>query len=386
MSDQSSSSIPKTPDYSEWSIPTFYQKSWDLVKIQPVLWLFGLAAVIFTGSSFRFNGGGNGSSSDKVAPKENTQIEKGNDSRTNEKGIVKGITSAPTDKRSIEDIYLMPKEGVETSNVVKPKTEEEKKMEAIWAFVAPQFRNVPAVVYMLLFLEIPFLFVFSTITAVTAVNWSTAAQFKGFEYYSKGEKASISKISTRAAAYVLPAFKYNLLVGIVLLGSILMGVLLFAIFIGIASVILPGFIVVIAGIILFVLGVYLWIRLLTAVAWGNMFLFLENTGAKGAFDAGMQLSRVKGMRWKTILLTIVNLFASGIVGMLALIPLGIMVGVPVAAMVIVGKFSLFVVPFFAVALFVGFPFMMFVNSIMKSITAGTWYFAFQAVKNLRKTE
>lgn len=385
MTDQSHTSEAKHPSSHkpEWDIPMFYQRSWDVVKKHPVIWLFGLAALTFSGGSMNFNNFNPGSDSkdeksvEEFVPRTPIKDERSVKMQdTDEEVSLEGLLKqADEEMADTTDEELFPVEE-------RPGKAEQKFDQLKDVFVG-QFSQVPAPIYMLLFLEIAVFVLSGIVIGIVAMNWSEAGLYRSFHHFVQGKPASVSTISTESIKYVIPTFKYNILSIFVMLGFVFLA-LIAAIVSGISyAATQSALVVIVVSFVITGLFIYLFVKQVTALAWGKMFLFLENTGARGGYSAGLAVSKGKGVWAKTFRLTVINLIASMIVAVLAVLPLGVLIVIPVISMVAAKSFSFFSIPFFILAAIVGVPLMMFINVMMKCIVTGTWYFGYQFVKQYR---
>lgn len=331
---------------SQWSIEQFYSKSWTIVKKQPIFWLFGLAALIYSGGA-SFNV---------------TDIAR---------------DSAPQEKRA------------EFSEKIQNSNETALKEPPFTLNFDPmtQLTAVPVPIYLLLSVELLGLVVLSLSIAFVGMEWAKAAALKIFELFEHSKTVEIETVAKRAYRYIFPGMRYSAVASLI---SLAFGIVVIPV--SVALIISFGlllrwlnlsviFSIVFAFLIIMVV-IYFFIKMCVALNWGYFHLILDDQPVIRSAKLGWK--QAQSTIGKSIKLLFVNGIASGIVSVLVFAPLLVLFAISFGVAYSYGRFAFELLPLFIVSYIIGFPIGVLGSAILFSVTEGTWYFAFQATKKIHQ--
>ncbi len=264
--------MPPKPD---WTISELYNKSWKIVKNNPVLWIFGLAVGA--------GGGLNFSNVDRIF-----------DSDTKN-----SLPATP----SFQNFTNGQSDVLGTSAA------------APWTSF---FSQIPIGIWITLGIELVALVVFTTIVVIISSAWANGSLINGIDSALSGKKATIRESSEKSFKSLKPLAWLTFVPGIVLtlVASLVLGTL--AAF----TAFVPSAIKVILIIVIILLGLitlYFLIYIALSQIWALRMVVLDGKGGKEALFAGYRVAKKK--TWSMIGLGLVNTIASI---MVVLVPIAIL--------------------------------------------------------------
>lgn len=244
----------------DWTIEELYNKAWQIVKNNKILWVFG--AAIGAGTSFNYNSG----------------IDK-------------------SDKWLQKIFEDNPEKGQELSRVLGTAT------SASDSFISQLFSAVPLYLWILLGLEFLFIILFSILVSLIYQSWATGALLENIDRCIKGGKAAIREASEKAFTVLKPLLWLDIIPGLLLtLGSIAVFVVL-----GVGIAFAPGISKVVFGFLMFgfvLFLIYAWIMLAASLIWAARQVVTENKKAQESLRSGYNIAKRKF--WAILLLGLVN--------------------------------------------------------------------------------
>ena len=323
----------KQPD---WTIGHLYEKSWEIVKKNKVLWIFGMAAAWFGGSQYNFSN----SSSDSLDK------------------LPKMFKDTPSSSQEVTQVL-----GAATDSIAQT-------FQAI-------FSSIPAYFYFLLGLEILALVIFGIIIALIGNAWSQGSLIQAIQAALDNKKPTIQDASEKAFLSIKP------LIWLQIVPSLIMAIALIVLFaVLIVGIVATSGVLKIIFIILTIIGVFLSIygvlMLTLAQIWAPRVAILDQKGGKDSLTRGYRLTRKKF--WSMVLLGLINTILSGIViGLPLIIMVGFLLGgaFSLNANLSLGIFLL---------LFGGLLFLVFLlgylllSGILTAFKASIWTIAYNSIK------
>lgn len=320
-----------------WPISDWYKKSWQIVKHNKILWLFGMAAAVAnsgTSSSFRSN-----------------------NFDSFQKFFEKNETTHTT---------------VKISQVLGDST------NPFMELVKHTFLSVPTWIYGLLILGIAVLALISVVLGFIYSAWSEAAVIAGTQSDKEEKKLDISEISHLAFPTIRGLIWLKIVPFLVVFG-ITVSIIFVA---GILTTVLPSslsFIPIIIGIITITAGFIIFILMSLAQIWAVRGVVLDKKPAQKTFVDSFNLAR--NTFWKMVKLGLSNTLVSLSITIGLILPLAISGGV----LYFTYKASPdYLIP---IIIFVGLSLLLIiiigssiVNGIFYSFKASVWNFAYYHIK------
>lgn len=329
----------------DWSISELYSKSWQIIKDNKILWLFGMAAVGISSGSLRIN-----------------------------------ISSENID--SIKKFFQNNDPGA-TSNKLTQVLGASTNTSA--ETIKNLFFAVPIWVYVLLGLGILLLILIDTILGLIYQAWANGALIAGINAEAISQRPTISQSSNNA----FPAIKGLIWLNIIpiliffLITAVVSGILILGIvFLPSFSKAIPIILAVIA-----VIGAFIgWTFLTLTQIWASRRVVLDKKPAAESFSSSFKI--VKKKFWHMLALAIVNTMLSLVVMFIMAAPLiivGIVGGVAVFSFIF-SKPNPSLLPFLftiGAVLFllytVGYTIF---SGILNSFKASVWTLAYNHIKGV----
>lgn len=320
---------------SDWSIEALYRGAWQIVKHNPVLWLFGMAAAIAgSGYNFRFP---------DVDPQGWQKI--------------------------FEDAYQQGGNDAVLGNATS----------ALFESVSQLFAHVPVWLYVAIGIE---LLIFLAITIVLALiysNWANASLLSGIQLAMQKKPVSIADSSERALSKIIPllqtTFVPSLLLSVIML--VVIGMLAMGIAIspsGLKAIFILFLIVWIAVLIV------AWFLLSLTLIWASREVVVHNKKPREALGHGYHLAKKKF--WSMLLLGFVN----NIVTTMAIaIPVGLMIGALVGGFFAFSSYKSLGISLFVFGGTLLFLFLLagwVIAGVITAFKAAVWSLALEAIKDL----
>lgn len=270
----------------DWTIPELYKKSWQTVKNNKILWLFGMAvASMASGGISRFN----------FNPKDLNFWQK----------LFNNPSAYPASGR--------------LSQVLGAATLSQFNM--VFSQIAAA---IPPYVYILLVLEIILAIISWVIFGVISNSWSSASLISGIQKALHGGKPTIRNSSEKAFGHIKPLVWLRIVPGLLLasVSTVIFIVLGFALTLG------PTSLRVTAGILMIICFgalVYFFIFLILAQIWALRLVVLDGKSGRSALFSGYRISRKKF--WPTVLLGLINtIFSILVMAVPAILAAGLLIG------------------------------------------------------------
>lgn len=331
---------PMEEKSKDWSISELYSKSWEIVKNNKVLWLFGMAAVGFSSGSSRTN-----ISSDNFESIQ--KFFQNNDAGTTSEKLTQVLgASTNTFAETLKNLFFA----------------------------------VPIWLYILLGLGIILLIVVNIVLGIVYQAWVDGALIAGVNAGAVNQKPTISQSSNHA----FPAIKGLIWLSIVpslvffILVAIVFGVLIFGI------ILLPSFtkaIPIIIMILAVVGAIVGWILLTLTQIWASRRVVLDRKPATESFYSSYRI--VKKKFWHMLALAIVNTMLSLVAMFIMVVPVIIIGGVAVFSFIF-SKPNISLIPILVgvgIVLFllytVGYTIL---SGILNSFKASVWTLAYNHIK------
>lgn len=266
----------------DWTISQLYEKAWELVKKNRVLWVFGMAmAGLGFGSSSNFNF-------------DSADLES-----------IKKIFNAPGKEQGAEQVW-----GVASSNLS--------------LLVSQIFSLIPPFFYIIFTLEIVILIIMWIVLSLISSAWTNASLISGIQTAFDGQTPTIRDSSERAFPKIKPLIWLQI---VPVLVFIIISILVFGI-LGLGLALGPDFLKIIFGISLFItviLFVYAAIMLLLTQIWAPREVVLNQKSGRNALASGYKMAKKK--RGAMLLLGLVNTILSGIIiGIPLMLIFGLLLG------------------------------------------------------------
>lgn len=325
-----------------WSISELYSKSWQIIKDNKILWLFGMAAVGLSSGSSRTNISSENIDSIKKFFQNN------NPGATSNKLTQVLGTSTDTFAETIKNLFFA----------------------------------VPIWVYVLLGLGILLLILANIILGIIYQAWANGALIAGVNAGAVSQKPTISQSSNNAFPVIKELIWLNIiptliffLITAVVLGILILGIVLLPSI----SKAIPTILTVIA-----VIGAFIgWILLTLTQIWASRRVVLDKKPAAESFSSSFKI--VKKKFWYMVALAIVNTMLSLVVMFIMAVPLLIVGGIAVFGFIF-SKPNLSLIPILivvGVVLFllytVGYTIF---SGILNSFKASVWTLAYNHIKGV----
>ncbi len=324
----------------DWSISELYSKSWQIIKDNKILWLFGMAAVGISSGSSRTN----------ISSKNLDSIKKffqNNDPGTTSNKLTQVLgASTDTFAETIKNLFFA----------------------------------VPIWLYVLLGLGILLLILVNIVLGMIYQAWTNGALIAGVNAGAVNQKPTISQNSNNAFPAIKGLIWLNIIPTLVffLIAAVVFGILIFAI------VLLPSFTKAIPIIITIVavIGAFIgWILLTLTQIWASRRVVLDKRSAAQSFSSSFRI--VKKKFWHMFALAIVNTMLSLVAMFIMAVPLIIVGGVAVFSFIF-SKPNLSLLPLLIVVGIVLFllytvGYTIF-SGILNSFKASVWTLAYNHIK------
>lgn len=307
----------------DWSISELYSKSWQIIKDNKILWLFGMAAVGFSSGSSRFNF--NSDSFDSIK---------------------KFFQNTDTFAETIKNLFF----------------------------------GVPIWVYALLGLGILLLILINIILGIIYQAWANGALIAGVNAGAVSQKPTISESSHNAFPAIKGLIWLNIIPTLIffLITAVVFGILILGI------VLLPSFSKAIPIIltVIAVIGAFIgWIFLTLTQIWASRRVALDKKPAAESFSSSFKV--VKKKFWHMLALAIVNTMLSLVAMFIMAVPILIVGGIAVFSFIF-SKPNLSLLPFLiviGVVLFLLYTvgYVIF-SGILNSFKASIWTLAYNHTK------
>ncbi|MCL5784314.1 MAG: hypothetical protein M1142_03100 [Patescibacteria group bacterium] len=323
-----------------WSISELYSKSWQIIKDNKILWLFGMAAVGLSSGS----------------------------SRTN-------IKSGDID--SIRKFFQNNDPGTTSNKITQVLG---ASTDTFAETIKNLFFAVPIWVYVLLGLGILLLILANIILGIIYQAWANGALIAGVNAGAVSQKPTISQSSNNA----FPAIKGLIWLNIIptLIFFLITAVVLVILILGI--VLLPSFSKAIPIIltVIAVIGAFIgWLLLTLTQIWASRRVVIDGKPGKQSFLTSFKLA--KGRFWKMLGLGIVNILISLAVGFIIAFPLLIAGGITIFS-VLFSKSNSSLLGFAILSVIVTALIYIFISpilfGILNSFKATVWTLAYNKIK------
>lgn len=327
---------------TDWSISELYSKSWQIVKNNKILWLFGMAAVGFSSGSSRFNF--NSDSFDSIK-----KFFQNNDAGTTSNKLTQVLgASTNTFSETLKNLFFA----------------------------------VPLWLYVLLGLGILLLILINIILGIIYQAWVNGALIAGVNAGAVSQKPTISQSSNNAFPAIKGLIWLNIIPTLVffLVAAVVFGILIFGI------VLLPSFskaIPIILTVVAVIGALVGWILLTLTQIWASRRVVLDRKPASESFSSSFKI--VKKKFWHMFALAIVNTVLSLVAMFVMAVPLIIVGGVAVFSFIF-SKPNFSLLPFLiiiGVVLFllytVGYTIF---SGILNSFKASVWTLAYNHIKGV----
>ncbi len=306
----------------DWMIEELYRKAWQIVKTNKMLWVFG--AAIGAGASFSGN--------------TNSDFE----------GFKKLFEGNPQQSQEL------------THNII-----------------SYLISAVPSYLWIILGLEFLFLVLFAIFVSLIHQSWATGALLENVDRCIKGGKAAISEASEKAFKVLKPLLWLEIIPGLILTLTSVIGLIIFAAIIAFAPNILKAiFILLLIGFVFFL--IYAWIMLTASLIWATRQVVMEDKPAKEALRSGYKIAKKKF--WAILLLGLVNnILAVIVIGIPIVVLGGIAIGGVIAGLSLkaVGIAIFIIAGLLFFALIIGLT---VAGGILNAFKAAVWSLAYNNIK------
>lgn len=326
----------------DWKISELYKQSWQIIKNNKVLWLFGMAAAsLFSNYNFRGSSTSNNSSS---GPINNLQSAYTNLSKTYSPSEIYQLTGASTNP------FVLTLQQIAHA--------------------------VPITTYILLAVGILLLVLMGAVLRIAYSSWATGALISGIQTALSNQKAVIAGSSTQALPKIKPLVWLKIVPNLAF--GLFSGLLLFLLFLGILSKAATAFF----GILFFIAVIAVIVGfsfLLFAQIWAQRRVIIDNKSGQEAIFSGIKIAKKKF--WPMAGLTIVNGILSFAVMFIPILLIGIVA--------VTGYLNLTHNHALAINLFViaGIVFLLFilsfviVNGILNAFFNTVWTIAYNKIRS-----
>lgn len=271
---------------TDWSISELYNKSWQIIKDNKILWLFGMAAVGFSSGSSRFNF--NSDSFDSLK-----KFFQNNNVGTTSNKLTQVLgASTNTFSETLQNLFFA----------------------------------VPIWVYVLLGLGILLLILVNVVLGIIYQAWANGALIAGINAGAGSQKPTISQSSNNAFPAIKGLIWLNIIPTLIffIVTAIIIGILIFAI------VLLPSFtkaIPIIITVFTVIAAIVGWILITLTQIWASRRVVLDKKSASESFSNSFRI--VKKKFWHMLGLAIVNTMLSLVATFILAVPILIVGGIAV---------------------------------------------------------
>lgn len=287
----------------DWSISELYEKSWEIIKKNKVLWVFGMA-LAGAGSSFSSFSNSSSNFKDLINPSSSPLASPA----SNQISQVLGAAASNPNLPDIGQIIL-----------ILPWY-----LYLILGNMAPILASIPWYLYLILGLEILALVILGYTISIIYSVWSHASLIQGVQKALGSEKLTIADTSEKAFPAIKSLAFLSIVPSFVIVG---VGIVMSAVFIFLLT--LGGAVFkIIAGLLLAVWVVFFLLALIMlslTLIWSYREVILRQKPAMEAFKRGYYLAKKK--LWSMLLLGLVNTILSAVVtGIPIVVAFGVVVG------------------------------------------------------------
>ena len=324
----------------DWNISDLYSKSWQIIKNNKVLWLFGMATVALSSGSSRTN----------ISSENLNYIKKffqnNNSGNTSDKLTQVLGTSTNTFTETIKNIFL----------------------------------TVPIWLYVLLGLGILLLILVNIVLGIIYQAWANGALIAGVNAGAVNQKPTINQSSNQALPVIRGLIWLNIIPTLIffLVTAVVSGLLIFAI------ILLPSFtkvVPIIATVLVGLAAIVGWVLISLTQILASRRVVLDKKPAAQSFSSSFKIVRKKF--WKMFTLAIVNTVLSFIMMFIMAIPLIVAGGAAIFGFISSKSNSslILIIIVVGVILFLLFAigFTIF-SGILNSFKASVWTLAYNHIK------
>lgn len=324
----------------DWSISELYSKSWQIVKNNKILWLFGMAAVGFSSGSSRSN-----ISSDNFESIQ--KFFQNNDAGTTSEKLTQVL-------------------GASTNTF----TETLKNL----------FFAVPMWLYVLLGLGILLLILVNIVLSIVYQAWVNGALIAGVNAGAINQKPTISQSSNDAFPAIKGLIWLNIIPSLLffLAVAVVFGILIFAI------ILLPSFTKAIPIIITIIAAIgflIIWLLITLTQIWASRRVVLDRKPATESFYSSYRM--VKKKFWHMVALAIVNTMLSLVAMFIMVVPVIIVGGVAVFSFIFSKPNASLIPVLIGVGIVLFLLYMIgytILSGILNSFKASVWTLAYNHIK------
>lgn len=269
---------------SDWQISDLYSRAWKIVKKNKTLWIFGAAlAALEFGSGNSGGSGGSGGSGNSDTP--------GKEQLDSTKEVFNFFSPDSSDHQTIGQVLGDSTDYIQTT-------------------LGILFREIPVWMYLVIALEIIFMFVLFMIIRTIYKSWVEASLLAGTQKAADDQSPTIES-SSNSAFPVLKSFIWlDIVPGLIIILALFLSIALVALgiaFGNLAIKIISG----LAGLIGIFVFIYAFILLTVSMIWAKRQVVFEKKSARIALSNGYKIAKKK--YWTSILLGFVNNFLAGII-------------------------------------------------------------------------
>src|SRR3989344_1046599 len=324
--------LPPKPD---WTISELYNKSWKIVKNNPVLWIFGLAVAAGVGLNF--------SNVDRIFDSDTKNSLPATPSFQN-------FTNGQSDALGIS-------------------------ATAPWTNFLSQ---IPTWIWVTLGIELVAFVIFALAISIVSSAWANGSLISGIDAALEGKKPTIRESSEKSFKSIKSLAWLTVVPGLVLtlVASLVLGTLAaFTAFVPSAVKVILIIVIILLGLVTYYFAIYITLSRI----WALRMVVLDGKGGKEALFAGYRVAKKK--TWSMIGLGLVNTIASI---MVALVPIAIL------GLLFFGGFafakSVTVLSTILITLAITFGILavivlMLLGGIITSFKASTWTIAYKRMRN-----
>lgn len=329
----------KNPSKPDWKISELYEKSWEIIKKNKVLWIFGMAVGVGSGGS-SFNSNFDTDSIEKIL----------NNKEKETAGILPNVLGDATDK------------GSQLFNQL--------------------ISAIPAPLLLVLGLEVLILVILGLIISFVYGAWANAALIQGIQnainHGVNGKAVSIRDSSEKAFGSIKPLIWLGILIFLIVFGAVFAFMIPILLVVAINNTVLTVIMVLLA--ILSVIPLIL-IFVMTGI-WAPLMVILDKKPAWVSLKMGFRLAKKKF--WPMLGLGIVNsILAFFVVGIPFIVLTGVVIGVVIG--IIWGatqttNLTLILAPFAAILVLVALVGFMLLSGIVTAFKASVWTIAYNKIR------
>lgn len=313
----------------DWKISELYEKSWEICKKNKVLWIFGMAVGIGSGSNFNSNL--NSDSINKILNK-----------KEETSGIFPNVLGDATDKGS--QLF-----GQLTS-------------------------AIPASLLLIMGLELLVIVVLGLIISAIYGAWANAALIQGIQSSLNGKSVSIRDSSEKAFGSIKPLIWLGVITLLILLGAVFAFMIPILLVIAINNTALTVIMVLLATLSVIPL---ILLFALTGI-WAPLIVILDGKPAWESLKTGFGLAKKKF--WPMLGLGIVNsILAFFVVGIPFVVLIGVVIGIIWGATQAT-NLTLILAPFAAILVLVALVGFMLLSGIVTAFKSSVWTIAYNAIR------